>query len=49
LVSLSMSGKYSGYGRSAEWSQVWNSWFNNKDINPGQSGHPGRGWYMIVH
>jgi hypothetical protein len=49
LVSLSMSGKYSGYGRSAEWSQIWNSWFNNKDINPGQGGHPGRGWYMIVN
>jgi len=48
LVSLSMSGKYSGYARSAEWSQVWTSWFNNKDINPGQGGHPGRGWYMIV-
>jgi hypothetical protein len=49
LVSLSMSGKYSGYDRSAEWSQVWNSWFNNKDINPGQGGHPGRGWYMVVN
>lgn len=49
LVNLSMSGKYSGLGRSAEWSQIWASWFNNKDINPGESGHPGRGWYMIVH
>ena len=49
LINLSMSGKYSGYGRSAEWSQIWASWFNNKDINPGEGGHPGRGWYMIVH
>jgi uncharacterized protein YvpB len=49
LVNLSMSGKYSGLGRSAEWSQIWASWFNNKDINPGESGHPGRGWYLIVH
>jgi hypothetical protein len=49
LVNLSMSGKYSGYGRSSDWSQVWYSWFNNKDVNPGEGGHPGRGWYMIVH
>ena len=49
LVNLSMSGKYAGSGRSAEWSQIWASWFNNKDINPGEGGHPGRGWYMIVH
>jgi len=48
LVNLSMSEKYSGLGRLAEWSQIWNSWFNNKDINPGEGGHPGRGWYMIV-
>jgi hypothetical protein len=49
LVNLSMSGKILGAGRSAEWSQIWASWFNNKDINPGKGGHPGRGWYMIVH
>ena len=49
LVNLSMSGKYSGYGRYAEWSQIWASWFINRDINPGEGGHPGRGWYMIVH
>ncbi len=49
LVNLSMSGKYSGYGRSSDWSQVWYSWFNNKDVNPGEGGHPGRGWYMVVH
>jgi uncharacterized protein YvpB len=49
LINLSMSGKYSGYNRSAEWTQIWASWFNNKDINPGEGGHPGRGWYMIVH
>ena len=49
LVNLSMSGKFSGLGRSAEWSQIWASWSNNKDKNPGISGHPGRGWYMIVH
>ena len=49
LVNLSMSEKYSGLGRLAEWSQIWDSWFNNKDINPGEGGHPGRGWFMIVH
>jgi uncharacterized protein YvpB len=49
LVNLSMSEKYLGLGRLAEWSQIWDSWFNNKDINPGEGGHPGRGWYMIVH
>lgn len=49
LVNLSMSGKYSGLGRLAEWSQIFNSWFTNLDINPGEEGHPGRGWYMIVH
>jgi uncharacterized protein YvpB len=49
LVNLSMSGKYSGYGRFAEWSQIWASWFNNKDIDPAKGGHPGRGWYMIIH
>jgi len=49
LINLSMHGKYSGYSRSAEWTQLWTSWFNNKDINPGEGGHPGRGWYMIVH
>jgi len=48
LIAISMSGKYSGYGRLAQWGQIWISWFNNRDINPGQSGHPGRGWYMIV-
>jgi uncharacterized protein YvpB len=48
LVNISMSGKYSGYGRSTEWSQIWDSWFNNKDVNPGKDGHPGRGWYMLV-
>jgi uncharacterized protein YvpB len=49
LVNLSTSEKYSGLGRLAEWSQILDSWFNNKDINPGEGGHPGRGWYMIVH
>jgi hypothetical protein len=49
LVNLSMSQKYSGLGRLALWNQIWESWFNNKDINPGESGHPGRGWYMIVN
>jgi hypothetical protein len=49
LVNISMSGKYSGYNRLAEWSAIWASWANNKDINPGLGGHPGRGWYMIVH
>jgi hypothetical protein len=49
LVNISMSGKYSGFGRKADWSQVWNSWVNNRDTNPNLGGHPGRGWYMIVH
>lgn len=48
IVNLSMSGKYSGLGRVATWSQIWDSWFNNKDVNPGETGHPGRGWYMVV-
>ncbi|MGD0613514.1 MAG: C39 family peptidase [Anaerolineales bacterium] len=48
-LNLSMDGKYSGYSRSAEWSDIWTSWSNNKDINPGEVGHPGRGWYMVVH
>lgn len=49
LINLSMSGKYLGYGRLAEWNDVWASWSDNNDINPGEGGHPGRGWYMIVH
>jgi hypothetical protein len=49
LVNISMSGKYTGFGRKADWSQVWNSWLNNRDTNPNLGGHPGRGWYMIVH
>lgn len=49
LVNVSMSGKYSGYGRFAEWNAIWDSWANNRDINPGLGGYAGRGWYMIVH
>jgi len=49
LVKVSMNGKYSGFGRKAEWSQVWDSWLNNRDTNPDLGGHPGRGWFMIVH
>jgi len=49
LTSLSMSGKYTGYARSALWGDVWASWSGNNDIDPGLGGHPGRGWYMVVH
>ena len=48
-IHVSMSGKYSGFGRVAEWSAIWASWSGNRDVNPGKSGHPGRGWFMIVH
>lgn len=47
-IDLSMAGKVSGDSRLAEWSDLWASWSNNRDINPGEGGHPGRGWYMIV-
>jgi len=46
---ISMGGKYSGLGRVAEWSAIWTSWSGNRDVNPGRGGHPGRGWYMVVH
>lgn len=48
-INFSMGGRYSGYSRSAEWGDIWTSWSTNKDINPGEDGHPGRGWYMVVH
>ncbi len=45
---LSTSGKYSGGGRTADWSEVWASWSANRDILPGTNLHAGRGWYMVV-
>jgi hypothetical protein len=47
-ISISMSGKYSGFGRLTEWGALWASWSGNRDVNPGKGGHPGRGWYMVV-
>jgi len=47
-ISISMSGKYSGFGRVTDWGALWVSWSGNRDVNPGKGGHPGRGWYMVV-
>jgi hypothetical protein len=49
LLAFSMSGTVLGYARSASWSDVWASWSKNRDILPGVGGHPGRGWYLVVH